>query len=154
MVREDFGKKRGEERTGIAEGQGEGKENSGAERLKVSRESLAHEYWKRYYAHVFQEKGYQVTLEAPRRHGRADILAVKSAENGVRAGESIAIEVETGKSDVVWNVKQDLLMGLCVMVVAVDDRVFKRVELELGRMGLLIPERVRVIQAGEADMAD
>ncbi len=41
-------------------------------------------------------------LEAPRRGGRVDVLATK-------ASESVAIEIETGKSDVVSNVKRGLL---------------------------------------------
>ena len=46
--------------------------------------SLEHEYWKRYYAQKYRDMGYKVTLEAPRRQGRVDVLAVKPGENGSR----------------------------------------------------------------------
>lgn len=41
----------------------------------------------------------------------------------------MAIEVETGKSDVVWNVKQDLMMGWKVRV-ATDDEARRKMESE------------------------
>jgi hypothetical protein len=117
----------------------------GSEAVSPGRESLAHEYWKRYYAEVFRKKGYHVTLEAPRRHGRVDVLAVKPAENGTGASESLAVEVETGKSDVVENVRQDLLSGFSkVVVICTDKQVLKSVERELARKRLIFPERVRV----------
>lgn len=78
-------------------------------------ESLSHEYWKRQYAVRYAAQGYQVEIEAPRdpndgRQGRVDVLATKSSG---RASESVrcAIEIETGKSDVVANVKRNLLAG-------------------------------------------
>ena len=89
-----------------------------------------------------------MTLEAPRMGGRVDVLAVGSAEIVERAGESVAIEIETRKSDAVGNVKQDLLMGWKVMVVATGEPALKKVERELGRAGLMIPGRVRIVRAG------
>ncbi len=124
------------------------REELGIDGRNPGRESLAHEYWKRYYARHFRERGFQVTIEAPRRNGRADVLAVKPAGNGTRASESVAIEIETGKSDVVWNVKQDLLMGWKVMVVATDGEAMRRVERELSRAMLMLTGRVEVVQAG------
>lgn len=105
----------------------------------LGRGSIAHEYWKRYYAVLLRESGYEVELEAPRRNGRVDLAAKK-------VGESIAIEVETGKSDAVSNVKQDLLSGFrSVVVVATDEGVFDRVEQQLGRAGLIIPSRTDIV---------
>lgn len=107
----------------------------------AGRGSIAHEYWKRLYAAVFRENGYQVELEAPRENqaGRVDVLAKK-------AGESTAVEIETGKSDVVSNVKQDLLAGFSrVRVVATDEAALRRVEGQLARAGLLLPRRVDVV---------
>ena len=129
----------------------EGEEGRGGGRGRVSRESLEHEYWKRYYARLYEQKGYKVTLEAPRRHGRVDVLAVRPAESEERAGESVAIEVETGKSDVVWNVKQDLLMGWKVMVVATSRKESERIERELAKVGLIVPGRVEVMMVGKTE---
>jgi len=100
--------------------------------------SLAHTYWQRWWATRLEELGYRVRIEAPRNRGRADVVAAK-------AGESVAIEVETGKSDPVWNVKQDLLSGINrVVVVATDKEARQKVEHELAAAGLLSP-RVTVV---------
>jgi len=83
-------------------------------------------------------------LEAPRKHGRTDVLAQ-------RASESVAIEVETGKSDAVWNVKQDLSEGFGrVIVVATDEAGLRKTERELARAGLILPGRVKLVLRNEA----
>jgi len=108
--------------------------------------SLLHEYWKQFYAQKFSEKGYHVILECPRNakgnSGRMDVLAWRVLESV----ESIAIEIETGKSDTVSNVKRDLREEVSkVLVVATDDRALKKVERQLAEEGLLIPGRVEVV---------
>ena len=106
----------------------------------VFRESIAHEYWKRYYARLFAEQGYQVELEALRRGGRVDVLARKGAER-------VGIEVETGKSNVVENVKNGLLSRFDrVLVVATDEVAMGKVERQIGEAGLLILNKVDLIR--------
>lgn len=103
-------------------------------------ESIAHEFWKYHVAAQFLEAEYQVEIEAPRPRGggRVDVLARKGEE-------SVAIEVETGKSDVVGNVKADLAAGFTrVVVIATDDVARESIERQLGRAGLLMTERVIV----------
>ena len=104
------------------------------------RGSISHEYWKRFYSSFFKEKGYEVELEAPRgEHGRIDVLAKKDSE-------SIAVEIETGRSNVVRNVKQDLLARVSsVLVVATDEKALDKVERQLANAGLIIPKRVNVV---------
>ena len=71
----------------------------------MERGSLAHEYWKRFYASCLRSQRYEVQLEAPRKPGQpgwVDVLA-KNAD------ETVGVEIETGKSDILGNVKQDLL---------------------------------------------
>ena len=103
------------------------------------RGSIAHEYWKRFHADRLKEDGFAIELEAPRLNGRADVAAK-------RGGESVAIEIETGKSDVIWNVKQDLLAGFKrVLVVATDEAALGKVERQLATAGLLIPRRVDLV---------
>jgi KaiC/GvpD/RAD55 family RecA-like ATPase len=100
--------------------------------------SLAHEYWKRWYAHTLEQQGFRVQLEAPRNKGHVDVLAVK-------ASESVAVEIETGKSDVVENVRQDLLSGFRkVVVVATDERAKNKVETALAQAGLVMP-RISIV---------
>ncbi len=70
--------------------------------------------------------------------GAVDVLAS-------RGRERVAIEVETGKSDVVENVRQDLLSGFDrVIVVATNETVARRIEHQLAQAGLIIPNRVSV----------
>ncbi len=117
----------------------EGKQALGVDGENTGRESLVHEYWKRFYAARFREQGYEVQIEAPRRSGNVDVLAVKD-------GRSIALEIETGKSDIVRNVKRDLLSGFDkVLVVATDKKALAKVEQELGRAGLIGLERVETV---------
>lgn len=63
-----------------------------------SRESLEHRFWARQTAHWFESRGYEVVFEhLVKGNGAIDILAT-------RPGEKVAVEVETGKSDVKENV--------------------------------------------------
>ena len=61
------------------------------------RTSLEHAYWVMKSAEHFQRKGYEVSREyAVKGNGTVDLLAE-------RPGERVAVEVETGKSDVAGN---------------------------------------------------
>jgi hypothetical protein len=108
-----------------------------------SRESIAHAYWKHYYAHLMEQQGFTVVLEAQLGRGRVDVLAS-------RDDRRIAIEIETGKSNAVANVRDCLLAG-CerVVVVATTAHAFTTLERQLARASLLIPHRVQLIQAGK-----
>jgi hypothetical protein len=110
----------------------------------ATRESVNHEYLKRWCAQRLERAGYKVWVEAPRNRGRVDVLAT-------RANESVAIEVETGKSDAVWNVQQNLLSGFQrILVVATDTAARERVEIQLAKAGLLSP-RVAVVLRDAVD---
>lgn len=62
--------------------------------------SLEHEYWKKRVGDDYRRRGYQVEEEVHIRGGRSvDLVAAKD-------GKKIAIEVETGKSDVQGNVRK------------------------------------------------
>lgn len=62
--------------------------------------SLEHEYFKELVARRYQEQGYEVQKEVPIGQGRAvDLVATKG-------NERIAIEIETGKSDIEGNVRK------------------------------------------------
>ena len=63
-------------------------------------ESLEHRYWIKRAAEHFERKGYEITKEHPiKGNGAIDILAEKP-------GNRIAIEVETGKSDIKANLSK------------------------------------------------
>ena len=103
---------------------------------KQPRESLVHEYWKRQYARLFEQKGYRVEIEAERVGGRVDVLAIKGDER-------IGIEIETGKSDVVANVRNCLRSHLnLVFLIATDQVAYRKIQRSLVKVDLLIPQRV------------
>ena len=63
----------------------------------VPRASLEHQYWVMKVAEQFEDQGYEMTLEHPvPGDGNIDLLAE-------RPGERVAVEVETGKSDIKEN---------------------------------------------------
>ena len=69
------------------------------------RESLEHRWWVRRAAEHFEKKGYTVSREHPiQGNGAIDLLAE-------RPGERVAIEVETGKSDIKTNLAKVLGAG-------------------------------------------
>ena len=100
-------------------------------------ESIAHDFWKKRYAERYRRRGFKVQLEAPRpAGGRTDVLAT-------RASESVAIEIETGKSNAASNVRLNLLSGYQqVQVVAVDSSAYYKVDRELTAAGLHLPQVV------------
>lgn len=105
----------------------------------ATKESIAHEHWKRFYAQLFRERGYKVTLEAERVGGRVDVLAVKD-------GKTIGIEIETGKSDIVSNVRNCLRSKFHhVIVVATNQKALMTSLKSIAKAGLYIPPRVVLV---------
>jgi hypothetical protein len=107
--------------------------------------SIVHEYWKRFYGQRFTELGYQVSAEVPRiSSGRVDLVAQKD-------GRKIAIEIETGKSNFINNIKQNLAARYDrIIVVATDKIAFKKIELSMIKEGLLIPGKVDIRVAADS----
>ena len=93
-----------------------------------------HEYWKRRIAEHYRRKGYRVVMEYPLGKGKSVDLVAKRDE------ESLAIEVETGKSEVIYNVKKDLEAGFDrIIVVALDKRLKDRLSQKvLGLEGVRV----------------
>ena len=103
--------------------------------------SIVHEYWKRFYAQRYREQGYKVQFEVPRKSGRVDVGATKHSER-------IAIEIETGKSNYMRNVQQNLSAGYDkIIVVATDKKAFEKVEQDLAQVGLLGLSRIDLVLA-------
>jgi len=72
---------------------------------KRPRASLEHRYWVKQTARQFEKKGYDVTVEhAVPGNGAIDVLAQ-------RPGQRVAIEIETGKSDIEANLTNALKEG-------------------------------------------
>ena len=79
------------------------------------RESLEHGYWVIKTASHFEKKGYEVAREHPiKGNGAIDVLAE-------RPGRRIAVEIETGKSDIKANLAKTIGAGFDqVVLVAVS----------------------------------
>ncbi len=99
-----------------------------------SRGGPEHEYWKYKIAEEMKEKGYAVELEKQIDGHNVDMVATKGEEN-------IAIEVETGKSDAISNIKKDLEAGFKhVVCLALTDTIAQKLvkafagELREGRL--------------------
>jgi Helicase HerA, central domain len=118
------------------------RESLGLDERKACYESIVHEYWKRFYSEQYAKRGFAVTMEAPRQSGRVDVVATKD-------GKTVAIEIETGKSDFMRNIKQDLISRYGkVLVVATDKAAFDRIEKELAKVGLLGMNRIELLLRG------
>jgi hypothetical protein len=71
--------------------------SAGVDPGPAPRASLEHAFWVRKAAAFFEQKGYDVVCEHPvQGNGAIDLLAQ-------RPGEQVAVEIETGKSDVKGN---------------------------------------------------
>lgn len=104
---------------------------------------MEHQYWKEKVAAKLRECGYEVKEEYPIGQGKTiDLVARKD-------GKSIAIEIETGKSDAVANIRKCLDAGFqTVLSVATTAGVKKIVEKHVQALGNNGQE-VRVLSIGE-----
>lgn len=107
------------------------------------RASIQHRYWQRWWARHLESLGYLTSIEASRSSseadGRFDVLAK-------RDGVSLAVEVETGKSDVESNIRRGLRANINhVLVVATDEDAMAKLETRLAKSGLLIRGRVDLV---------
>ena len=85
--------------------------------------SWEHEYWKYRVGEHYRKRGYKVAFEYKIGEGKSvDIVAEKD-------GKKIAVEIETGKSDSVYNIRKDLEAEFDeVVVVVLDEKTKKRIE--------------------------
>lgn len=104
----------------------------------VRNESIGHEFWKRFYAKKLSADGWRVEVEAPRRGGSVDVLAKRNRE-------TLAVEIETGMSNVISNVRHCLLSKFDEVLVVVTNRnLLPKIEAMLATASLLGHHRVRV----------
>jgi len=84
--------------------------------------SWEHEYWKFRVGEHYRRKGYKVTFEYKIGDGKSvDLVAEKD-------GKRIAIEIETGKSDSIYNIRKDLEAGFeNIVIIALDEKTKKMI---------------------------
>jgi DNA-binding MarR family transcriptional regulator len=116
------------------------------ERIFSKNASWEHEYWKYRAGILYRKKGYDVSFEYGIGNGQAvDAVAEKD-------GKRIAIEIETGKSDYIYNVKKDLDNDTGfdeILVVALDKKTRERIDSDLQESGLGKEERVKLVDISE-----
>ena len=105
--------------------------------FKNESEGVVHKFWKHRVSEFYKNQGFDVRVEEYFVNGRPDIIVCK--------GETkVAIEIETGKSDYVKNVRRALVAGFDeVICLAVNRFVEDRIVGRLKEEGVL-DERVRV----------
>jgi len=91
--------------------------------LIIREGGITHEYWKNKYAELLKSKGFDITFEKPIGEGKSvDVVATKN-------GKQIAIEVETGRSDILSNINKCLQAKFDkIIVVAINEKIESKVK--------------------------
>lgn len=103
-------------------------------------ESQEHIFWKNFYKKLYASKGYKVKEEAPRPNsdGKVDLLARKGAE-------SVAIEIETGKSNFFSNLINNLQCEFSkLLVVATNKKSINRIQNLLKSKNMIFSQKIEV----------
>jgi hypothetical protein len=103
--------------------------------------SWEHEYWKYRIGMYYRKKGFDVTYEYRIGEGKSvDVVAEKD-------GRKIAIEMETGKSDYLYNIKKNLDYGFDeIIVAALNKATRERIVSELKDAGQGKEKRIEVVE--------
>ena len=115
-------------------------EELGAETGELNeRASMLHEFWRGVVRHFYEDKGYEVTEEkAVSSSGAVDLEAR-------RPGEIVAIEIETGKSTPLANIRKVIEAGYeKILVVGTDKEVTASIRRKAEDAGLLRDGQVQV----------
>lgn len=101
------------------------------EKIFNKRGSFEHEYTKFKVGENFRKRGYWVTFEYKIDEGKTvDVVAEKD-------GKKIAVKIETGKSDVIYNIKKDLEAGFeKVFCICLTEKIKINIISKLKEVGL------------------
>ena len=112
--------------------------------ISNAKEGIVHKFWKNKIAEFYENKGFKVLIEEPV-NGRADIIVLSN-------GKKVSVEIETGKSDFVFNIRKCLKVGFDeVICVATSRNVEGKIREELDREKIT-DKRVRVTNVGSFDV--
>lgn len=101
--------------------------------VTLSPEGIVHQYWKHRVAEKLKHRGYKIQIEKYFVNGRPDIIAEKG-------GKKIAVEIETGKSDAIGNIKRAIDAGFDeVWSVATSENSSRKIR---NKVELLTNDRV------------
>ena len=104
--------------------------------------SLEHEYWRWRVADHYRAQGFEIAQEFSLGEGKAVDLVAR------RGHERMAIEIETGKSQPLANIRKCLDAGFeQVLSVATNSKAFVTIRRQLRQVGSLDDPRVQVVKA-------
>jgi len=108
-------------------------------------EGVEHRYWKERIAGFYREKGFNVIVEEPV-NGYADIVV----EN---KDKRIAVEIETGNSDALANIRKDIKAGFhTILSVSTNSDVLERIKRQVKDDYLDQDERIKLLLAQDFDI--
>ncbi len=111
--------------------------------MKNTLEGIEHKFWKEKIAEYYKRQGYSVVIEEER-NGSADIAIEKGRER-------IAVEIETGNSEPLNNIRRDLEAGFkSVICVPTNRYVQHKIAQDIEREG--IKGKVELILAFKFDI--
>ncbi len=100
--------------------------------------SLEHEFWKQKTAEHLRNLGWKVAIEEMV-NGFTDLIAEKD-------GETMAVEIETGRSDWRANIDKNVRKGLRkILIIATSPEAFDKIHAEVSEM--IVPAEVQVEKA-------
>ncbi len=110
------------------------------EKIFNKRGSFEHEYAKFRVSENFRKKGYWVTYEYKIGDGKTvDLVAEKG-------GNRIAIEIETGKSDQIYNIRKNLENGFDEIIsVTHSNKIKEQIKVQLKESGLYKEKRIKLL---------
>ena len=102
--------------------------------------SWEHEYWKFRVGEHYRRQGYNVTFEYPLGQGKSvDLVAEKD-------GKRIAIEIETGKSDFLWNLIKDLDADFGeILIVILSQKAEEKIRCKVSDLKAEKREKVKIV---------
>jgi len=104
--------------------------------LHYTREGVVHKYFKHKIAEYYKDSGYKVSVEK-NINGRPDIIVISD-------GKKVAVEIETGKSDEISNIRKRLKYGFDeIICVAINKYVENKIRQDLIKKNIH-DERVKV----------
>ena len=105
--------------------------------FKNTSEGIAHRYWKNRISRFYENQGFDVRVEEYYVNGRPDIIVIKD-------GTKAAIEIQTGQSNFLKNIKQGIDAGFDEIVCIATTRfVEDKIKSEL-RLKKILDSRVKV----------
>ncbi len=101
---------------------------------------VEHLYWLRKVKEKLEDKGYSVQEEFPIGNGETVDLVI---------GKNVAVEIETGKSDAIRNIRKCLDAGFEVVSVSVNSTALGQTEAKLSQFSIKERQHIRVCSVGK-----